>query len=142
VARSVGRQLPILHEPTPFANSSERHFAALLDAYGIRWRHEPHSFPIEFDESGEPTGYFTPDFYLPDTDEYIELTVARQCLCTKKNRKLRLLHELYPDVKCRIIYRNDYQRLALKYGWGGEPDLPGISCVRRRPGPPDITVAE
>jgi hypothetical protein len=69
-------------------------------------------------------------------------TVARQCLCTKKNRKLRLLHELYPDVKCRIIYRNDYQRLALKYGWGGEPDLPGISCVRRRPGPPDITVAE
>jgi len=142
VANAAGSRRLILREPPPLANSSEGRFAALLDAYGIRWEHEPHSFPIEFDESGEPTGYFTPDFYLVDTDEYIELTVARQRLCTKKNRKLRLLHELYPDVKCRIIYRNDYQRLALKYGWGSEPDSPEISWVRRRPGPPEVRVAD
>ena len=125
----------------PWANSTEEHFASLLDGYGIDWQHEPHSFPIAFDDQGNPTEYFTPDFYLPETDEYIELTVLRQQLCTKKNRKLRLLAQFHPEVKCRIIYRRDYENLALKYGWQGDPEFPQLGIPRRHPGPPEVRVA-
>ena len=125
----------------PWANSTEEHFASLLDTYGIEWLHEPHSFPIAFDADGEPTEFFTPDFYLPATDEYIELTVAKQRLCTKKNRKMRLLAQHHPDVKCRIIYRRDYENLALKYGWEQDPDFPQLGLPTRQPGPPQVRVA-
>lgn len=39
-----------------------------------------------------------------------------QKLVTKKNRKVRLLRELYPDVKCKIFYQRDYLDLLIKYG--------------------------
>ncbi|HET7481766.1 MAG TPA: hypothetical protein VFK89_02780 [Actinomycetota bacterium] len=35
---------------------------------------------------------------------------------TKKNRKARRLMQLYPDVKCRILYQRDYLNLLIKYG--------------------------
>ena len=95
---------------------------------------------ISVDDHGNPVEFFTPDFYLPETDEYIELTVLKQGLCTRKNRKLRLLHELYPDVRCRIIYRRDYESLALKYGWADDPDFPSLGVPQRRPGSPRIRV--
>src|SRR5437868_6648940 len=60
---------------------------------------------------------FTPDFYLPDHDLYIELTTLRQKLVTYKNRKLRQLRELYPDINIRLLYRKDYHRLLAKYGY-------------------------
>lgn len=124
----------------PWANSTEEHFAALLDSYGIEWEHEPHSFPIAFDEGGHATEFFTPDFYLPETDEYIELTVLKQDLCTKKNRKLRLLHRYHPGVKCQIIYRRDYENLSIKYGWDDE-EFPQLGVPNRQPGPPQIRIA-
>jgi len=125
----------------PWANSTEEHFASLLDSYGIEWLHEPHSFPIAFDDEGNPTEYFTPDFYLSETDEYIELTILQQRLCTKKNRKLRLLEKHHPKVKCRIIYRRDYENLALKYGWEDDPEFPQLGVPTRRPGPPQVRIA-
>ena len=65
---------------------------------------------------------FRPDFYLPAFDLYIELTTLSQKLVTKKNRKIRLLKELYPDVKCKIFYRKDYRKLLFKYGFDELPD--------------------
>lgn len=124
----------------PWANSTERLFAALLDSYGVEWRHEPHRFPIAFDDEGNPTEYFAPDFYLPETDEYIELTILKQPLCTKKNRKLRLMKRHHPGVKCRIIYRRDYENLSLKYGWRN-PEFPQLGTPRRKPGPPQVSIA-
>ena len=135
-------RLGVVHqEQPPWANSTEEQFASLLDGYGIEWEHEPHRFPIAFDADGVPTEFFVPDFYLPETDEYIELTVLKQGLCTGKNRKLRLLKTLYPDVRCRIIFRRDYESLALKYGWGSDPSFPQLGVPRRRPGPPRVVVA-
>jgi hypothetical protein len=125
----------------PWANSTEEHFAALLDSYGIAWVHEPHSFPIAFDEDGRPIEFFTPDFYLPETDEYIELTVLKQDLVTRKNRKLRLLERYHPEVHCRIIYRRDYENLALKYGWDDEDEFPQLGVPARQPGPPQVHTA-
>ncbi|MBI4728429.1 MAG: hypothetical protein HY775_02875 [Acidobacteria bacterium] len=99
-----------------FAHESERQFARLLDFYEIEWRYEPRSFDVEWDGDGAVTKRFTPDFYLPDFDLYIEITTLNQKLVTKKNRKVRRLRELYPGVNVKIFYQRDYLRLLEKYG--------------------------
>jgi hypothetical protein len=98
-----------------FAHASERQFARLLDFYQIEWDYEPTSFDIDWDESGEVTQRFTPDFYLPDFDLYIEITTLNQKLVTKKNRKVRQLRQRYPEVRCKIFYQRDYLSLVSKY---------------------------
>ena len=99
-----------------FAHPSEREFARVMDFYRIQWMYEPRTFPIDWDESQNVIGAFTPDFYLPDLDLYIELTTMKQSLVTKKNRKIRRLRELYPDVNIKILYERDYKNLIWKYG--------------------------
>jgi hypothetical protein len=101
---------------TRFAHASERQFARLLDFYQIEWQYEPRSFDLEWDAEGNATQRFTPDFYLPQFDLYIEITTLSQKLVTKKNRKVRRLHELYPEVNCKIFYQRDYLSLVTKYG--------------------------
>ena len=99
-----------------FAHPSEREFARVMDFYRIRWQYEPKTFPIEWDENQNVVKAFTPDFYLPDLDLFIELTTMKQSLVTKKNRKVRLLRELYPEVNIKILYERDYKNLIWKYG--------------------------
>jgi hypothetical protein len=99
-----------------FAHPSEREVAALFDSYGISWRYEPTTFVLERDTDGNPTCAFTPDFYLPDFDTYVELTMLRQPLVTRKHRKIRMLAEQRPDVRVKILYRRDLERLGAKYG--------------------------
>jgi bifunctional protein TilS/HprT len=101
---------------TSFAHESEREFARFLDFYQIEWRYEPTSFPLERDETGRVTRSFTPDFYLPQFDLYVELTTMKQSLVTKKNRKLRLLRQLYPEIRIKMFYGRDYRRLLFKFG--------------------------
>src|SRR5438094_7412187 len=99
-----------------FAHPSEREFARVMDFYRLRWQYEPRTFPIEWDENHNVVKAFTPDFYLPDLDLFIELTTMKQSLVTKKNRKVRRLRELYPDVNIKILYERDYKNLIWKYG--------------------------
>jgi hypothetical protein len=99
-----------------FAHASERQFAKLLEFYEIAYEYEPTSFDIDWDKEGAVTQRFTPDFYLPDYDLYIEITTLNQKLVTKKNRKVRRLREHYPEVKCKIFYQRDYLSLVTKYG--------------------------
>ncbi len=103
-------------EQKPFAHPSERIFATLLDFYRIAWEYEPRSFPIQRDTDGRVAEAFTPDFYLPEFDQYIELTTMKQSLVTKKNRKIRLLRELYPHVNIQVYYQKDIEDLIVKYG--------------------------
>jgi hypothetical protein len=90
--------------------------ARILDFYEVRWRYEPHTFPILWNLDGEVVESFTPDFYLPDLDMYLELTTLKQRLVRKKNRKLRRLRELYPAVRIKLFYARDFRALLLKYG--------------------------
>jgi len=53
---------------------------------------------------------------LPKFDLYIEITTLNQKLVTKKNRKVRRLMALYPDVRCKVLYQRDYLNLLMKYG--------------------------
>lgn len=100
-----------------FAHPSEEEFARILDFYKIEWVYEPRSFPLRW-EGEAVTEMFTPDFYLPGLDLYIELTTLKQSLVTTKNRKLRHLKELYPEIKITLLYKKDYDRLLAKYGCG------------------------
>ena len=99
-----------------FAHASERQFARLLDFYQIDWEYEPRSFDLERDKQGNVIQRFTPDFFLPQYDLYIEITTLNQKLVTKKNRKIRKLRELYPGINCKIFYQRDYLSLVTKYG--------------------------
>jgi hypoxanthine phosphoribosyltransferase len=106
-------------EPTReprFAHDSERELASILDFYQIAWLYEPRTFPLRWDAAGQPTESFAPDFYLPELDLYVELTTLKQSLVTKKNRKLRRLRELYPDVNIKLLYGRDFRSLMTKYG--------------------------
>jgi len=101
---------------TAFGHPSERVAAQILDFYGIRWEYEPTTFPIEWNAAGNVIASFSPDFYMPDFDLYIELTTMSQKLVTKKNRKVRRLRELYPDIRIKIFYQKDFRALCFKYG--------------------------
>ncbi len=98
-----------------FHHESEAEFARLLDYYGIEWQYEPHQFPLQWRDD-RPTEMFSPDFYLTEYDLYIELTTMRQSLVRRKNRKLRLLRALYPEINIKLLYRRDYQRLLERFG--------------------------
>jgi len=102
-------------EPPRFANRIELECARILDWYGIPWQYEPTSFVLERDADGRVTRAFTPDFFLPDENLYIEVTVMKQSLVTRKNRKLRELREQYPEVNIKLFYRRDLERLAQRY---------------------------
>jgi len=101
--------------PPRFANQAEVECARILDYYRIPWEYEPTSFVLEQDEAGRVSEAFTPDFYLPEQGLYVEITVMKQSLVTRKNRKLRKLRERYPDVRIKLFYRRDVQRLAERY---------------------------
>ena len=117
-------------KPTEFAHESEAEFANLLDFYQIEWLYEPRSFPLEWNGDGVSL-MFTPDFYLPELDMYIELTTMKQELITAKNRKVRKLREMYPDINVRLLTRKDFSRLLSKYGYGpmGEAKVEGVGRV-------------
>ncbi len=88
----------------------------ILDFYAVRWEYEPHTFPILWNLDGDVVESFSPDFYLPDLELYLEMTTLRQKLVRKKNRKLRRLRELYPDLNVKLFYARDFRALMLKYG--------------------------
>ena len=107
----------ILRETAPpFAHASEAEMARILDFYAIVWEYEPHTFPILWNLEGDVVESFSPDFYLAELDLYLEMTTLRQKLVRKKNRKLRRLRELYPDVRIKLFYARDFRALMLKYG--------------------------
>lgn len=104
------------HEKVRFAHNSERQFAKLLDFYAVAWEYEPVEFVLERDRQGAPVAAFRPDFYLPGHDLFIEITTLNQKLVTKKNRKVRRMRELYPEVRVKVLYQRDYLSLLVKYG--------------------------
>jgi len=107
----------------------EEIFARILNYYGIDWVYEPDTFVLERDAEGSVTEAFSPDFFLPGQNLYIELTTRRPKLNTLKNRKLRRMQELYPEVNVKLFKRRDLRSLMVKFGlvdeaekiWGSGP---------------------
>ena len=109
------RPLVLPENVGPFAHASEAEFARLLDFYQVEWHYEPKTFPLSWGADGLPVECFTPDFYLPASNQYIEVTTCKPRLMAKKKRKIRLLKELYPHIKIRLIQNKDFHHLMWKY---------------------------
>ena len=114
-----------------FAHASEAELARILDFYTVRWEYEPRTFPILWNLDGQVVESFSPDFYLPDLDLWLELTTLRQSLVRRKNRKLRRMRELYPMIRIKLLYARDFRALMLKYG---RLDVAASLIGDRRPG--------
>ena len=114
------------------AHSSEEAFARILDYYGIEWEYEPRTFPLEWDDQGNVIEAFAPDFHLPKQDLYVELTTLRPKLTTPKNRKLRRMKELYPDVNVKLFKRRDLRDLMIKYGMDQEAEMIAGTAAQKR----------
>jgi len=132
---------------TRFAHASEAEMARILDFYAVRWDYEPTTFPILWNTDGDVIESFAPDFYLPDLEMYLEMTTLKQRLVRKKNRKLRRLRELYPDIRIKLFYARDFRAMMLKYGryalFEAISGTPGQVVPDRTPGQlvPDRTPA-
>ena len=107
---------PSAVDATGFAHASEAEMARILDFYEVRWAYEPTTFPILWNLEGDVIESFAPDFYLPELDMFLEMTTLKQRLVRKKNRKLRRLRELYPDIRIKLFYARDFRAMMLKYG--------------------------
>jgi hypothetical protein len=104
-------------KPKPvFVHPIEEAFARILDFYGVAWDYEPRTFPLVYDENGEVKEAFTPDFYLPEQDLYVELTTLRPKLTLRKNRKLKRIKELYPDINIKLFKRRELRNMMLRFG--------------------------
>jgi cytidylate kinase len=101
----------IQQEKYVFKHPSEEEFSKILDMYNIKWVYEPRTFPVQWDTEGNVTMAFTPDFYLPRFNTYIELTTMNQKYVTEKNKKVRRLKELYPGININIVFKSDYHTL-------------------------------
>ncbi len=113
-----------------FAHPSEEQFARILDFYQVLWEYEPKTFELRWDDAGNIREAFSPDFYLPEQDLYIELTTMEQRLITKKHRKLRRLRKLYPNINIKLLNRSDFEQMMLKYGLDDHEALIGQHASR------------
>lgn len=100
----------------PFAHRSEAEFARILDFYGVRWQYEVTAFPMSHREDGRVASSFSPDFYLPDLDLWIELTTIRQVLMRQKRKKLQRFSTLYPQIRIKLLGASDIRLMMWKYG--------------------------
>lgn len=104
------------NHPAQFSHPTEEAFAKILDFYGLEWEYEPRTFPLKWDHQNRVVESFTPDFYLPQQDLYIELTTLRPRLSQYKNRRVRRLKELYPEINIKLFKRREMHRLLVKFG--------------------------
>ncbi len=123
----------------PFAHPAEAEFARLLDFYRIAWSYEPTSFPLAW-EGERVTEMFTPDFYLPEQDLYVELTTMKQSLISRKHRKIRRFKEVYPDANVQLLTRRDYHELLARFGYAAVEitSLPEADIARVLHSPAEI----
>jgi len=99
---------------TRFAHPVERELAAMFDELGLAWEYEPHTFVLERNPDGSIREAFTPDFYLPQLDLYVECTVMRQARTHRKRRKVRKARDR-AGVNVEVLFRRDFTRLAERW---------------------------
>lgn len=97
-----------------FLDPSDEAFARVLDEYGIEWRYKPRTFAVEWDNDGNFVDSFTPDFYLPANDLYIELASTDRPYARADARSVRLLRQNHPSVRIDVIDPLSYTRFSVK----------------------------
>jgi hypothetical protein len=90
---------------TYFFSRWEANYARILNLLGTDWIHQPKVFQLRSQN-------YTPDFYLPKRDSYVEIKNFLSDYSRKRDREFR---ELYPDTKLILILKSDYLKLQNKY---------------------------
>ncbi len=91
--------------PTYFFSRWEANYARLLNYRGVKWIHQPKTFQLKSQK-------YTPDFYLPEVDTYIEIKNYLSDYSKNRDRQFR---EMYPELKLVLILKEDYLGLQKEY---------------------------
>ena len=75
----------------------------MLDSHQILWKYKHRTFAVEWDEAGNFVDCFTPDFYMPAFDLYVELVATGCDALGAKARKVRLLRQQHPDIRIELL---------------------------------------
>jgi len=84
-------------------SSWEIAYAKYLDKKGIKWLYEPKTFNL-----GEMT--YTPDFYLPEKDLYIEIKGYWRA---DAKVKFKLFKKQYTNFKIKVLNKNKLKQLKI-----------------------------
>jgi DNA-directed RNA polymerase subunit RPC12/RpoP len=84
-------------------SSWEVAYAKHLDKQGIKWQYEFKQFNL-----GEMT--YTPDFYLPDSDTYVEV---KGWWNKKERNKFKLFKSLYSYITIKLYRQNHLRRMGV-----------------------------
>lgn len=100
-----------------YAHEYEKKFAEILDTFDIEYEYEPKTFVIHSNGNGEIKKGFTPDFYLPEWNIYVEITSMHGNSCNKKNRKIEAIKNLY-DVDAVLLKKPKINKIFWKFKKG------------------------
>jgi hypothetical protein len=92
-------------------SSWEADYIRYLNFKGIKWEYEKHTFNLQ-NEKGEFIGSYTPDFYLPNEEIFVEV---KGFYSDKNKKKMQQVQEQYPYLKIKLITRTDYDDLSNEY---------------------------
>ena len=94
-----------------FRSSWEANIARYYNYLGIKWKYEPKTFIFENITRGSVS--YTPDFYLPETDQWVEV---KGWMDGKSKTKLKRFEKQYPDEykKLILIQEKEYNEIKRK----------------------------
>jgi predicted nuclease of restriction endonuclease-like RecB superfamily len=84
-------------------SSWEVAYAKYLDKQGIKWQYEPKTFDL-----GKTT--YTPDFYLPDSDTYVEI---KGYFRNKAKIKISLFRKIYKNFNLKILKKSQLIKMEV-----------------------------
>jgi predicted nuclease of restriction endonuclease-like RecB superfamily len=88
-----------------FYSRWEANIARIFNGKGIKWEFGPKTFDI----GGQ---HYTPDFYLPERNLYIEVKNFWSEYSAERDRRFR---ERYPHVRLKVILKAEYLFLEGRY---------------------------
>lgn len=119
IPKSGGRSriyyyLSLIQGIVPLKGTFELAYAEYLDQHNILWYYEPMTFPLTININGaEKQTTYTPDFYLPETNKFIDTKGYMKIESELKIRKFREKYSYY----LQILFHGDLLNLGidLKY---------------------------
>ena len=95
-----------------FRSRWEANVARILNFLSIEWIYEPRYFCLRDDRSEKVRSAYVPDFYLPKTNEYVEV---KGYSSPEFLRKFGLFKEQYPNARIVLIDHDRYIELESRY---------------------------
>ena len=91
-----------------FRSSWEANYARFLNFMKVKWEYEPKTFIFENIKRGSVS--YTPDFYLPDEDKWVEI---KGWMDAKSKTKLKRFEKYFPEEykKLELIQSKEYNAI-------------------------------